>query len=151
MFLNVILPIKKYRYLDHSMHYLEKLAIVPLLTSLFICWNQNVFQFFSTPWKPALLIKRKLSLLSSHCFEFTPKFSALFQVKLYLNVGPPSFNLSSAINLINRKKFYFVKRFVASENQICKLYTYAMHLLSFPPTSMIGTSHFFLISTVWSS
>ena len=32
------------------------------------------------------------------------------------------FNLSSALNLINRKKFNFVKRFVASENRICKVF-----------------------------
>jgi hypothetical protein len=33
-----------------------------------------------------------------------------------------AFNLSSAINLINRKKINFLKRFVASENQICKTF-----------------------------
>ena len=74
MFLKAISPIQKYRYLDHSMHYHRASAdvIVHLLKS-------KCFPIFLYALEACPVNKTETK---SFDFTFTPKFLALFQVKL---------------------------------------------------------------------
>ena len=110
------------RYLEVLMQFLEKLDDRRLLTSLFTCCRLNVCK---------LLIMYGLDACSVNSTETKSLEFALFRVyaKLFGTISKSvledccsAFGIKSLLSLTSTRKLVFLKRYVASLNEICSVF-----------------------------